>query len=601
MPRTRGPAVENRARSFDPDFTLDAAKVGGYEEQRLPHAEGTQTYVDESDTPTAQGIVSASTVEATTFKPNAINLLYNGDGEAVNPDTELIANGTFETNVLNWTTGSNTTIAQTAAQAHGGTKSMAVTRVTSTGNASITSDLFRVTPFQNHTLTAYLRTAVTARTCWVFINYYDHRQTLLGTNTISTGADASGSWTAFGSAFAMNTNISTFATQIVWASLTIRFDAAIANEVHYVDDVSFKVVDVLGWSSDTSPSFVALSSDTGTFRSGLASIKWTSYASATYANALGITSGLIPAVQLAAYIFDFWIRPSAAAQLNVEIAWYEDGSLATFDTAKYQLSLAATTWRNVSFVTKIPEGISHFTVSVQSPTPSIDFNLDDATVTRGASYIGGHIEADYVSSKTDVVDATGVVWPVGGLCPWAGILSDGVGVAGVAAGGGGSVVALGGIGAGDSDTAIAGVPAGWVPCDGRAVSRSDFWRLFSVVGTTYGVGDGSTTFNVPDLRGRVPVGLDNLGGSDAGRLSVANTLGGSGGEEKHTMSIGELATHNHPWNDSPFFPTTVDAVVTAGAIGHYIRGGTNMIGNTGSSTPFNVMQPYILINWLIKC
>src|SRR5690606_40258069 len=61
-------------------------------------------------------------------------------------------------------------------------------------------------------------------------------------------------------------------------------------------------------------------------------------------------------------------------------------------------------------------------------------------------------------------------------------------------------------------------PPGWLVCAGQAVSRTDYAELFAVFGTRYGSGDGSTTFNLPDLRGRVPVTLDNQGGTDAGRL-----------------------------------------------------------------------------------
>lgn len=86
---------------------------------------------------------------------------------------------------------------------------------------------------------------------------------------------------------------------------------------------------------------------------------------------------------------------------------------------------------------------------------------------------------------------------------------------------------------------------GWLVEDGSAVSRTTYADLFEHFGTTFGAGDGSTTFNLPDSRGRVLVALDNQGGSDAGRLVVANTLGGSGGEETHVLTGGELAAHQH--------------------------------------------------------
>lgn len=88
-------------------------------------------------------------------------------------------------------------------------------------------------------------------------------------------------------------------------------------------------------------------------------------------------------------------------------------------------------------------------------------------------------------------------------------------------------------------------PAGWLMCAGQAVSRSEYSGLFDIIGTTYGSGDGSTTFAVPDLRGRVVAGVDNMGGSDAGRLSVANTLGTATGAETVTLTSANLPTHTH--------------------------------------------------------
>ena len=96
-------------------------------------------------------------------------------------------------------------------------------------------------------------------------------------------------------------------------------------------------------------------------------------------------------------------------------------------------------------------------------------------------------------------------------------------------------------------TAFAGsdAPTGWLLCYGQAVSRATYAALYSVIGTTYGSGDGSNTFNIPDMRGRAPVALDNMGGSDAGRLSVTNTLGATGGEEKHLLIVSEMPSHTH--------------------------------------------------------
>ena len=77
-------------------------------------------------------------------------------------------------------------------------------------------------------------------------------------------------------------------------------------------------------------------------------------------------------------------------------------------------------------------------------------------------------------------------------------------------------------------------PEGWLLCDGSAVSRSSYSALFDVIGTTYGAGDGSTTFNVPDLSGKVIIGV-----------SGTHALGTSGGEETHTLLTAEIPAHTH--------------------------------------------------------
>ena len=124
-------------------------------------------------------------------------------------------------------------------------------------------------------------------------------------------------------------------------------------------------------------------------------------------------------------------------------------------------------------------------------------------------------------------------------------------------------------------TAFAGssAPTGWLLCYGQAVSRATYAALFSVVGTTYGSGNGSTTFNIPDMRGRVPVALDNMGGTDADRLTVANTLGDTGGKEKHLLLVAEMPSHSHL--------AGLLAATSAGSHVHTLN--TLAIGNTGST------------------
>jgi microcystin-dependent protein len=77
-------------------------------------------------------------------------------------------------------------------------------------------------------------------------------------------------------------------------------------------------------------------------------------------------------------------------------------------------------------------------------------------------------------------------------------------------------------------------PAGTLLCYGQAISRTDYVGLFTALSTTYGSGDGTTTFNLPDLRGYVAAGKDNMGGSAAGRLSGGTTLGAGLGAQTHS-------------------------------------------------------------------
>lgn len=92
------------------------------------------------------------------------------------------------------------------------------------------------------------------------------------------------------------------------------------------------------------------------------------------------------------------------------------------------------------------------------------------------------------------------------------------------------------------------IPSGWYQCDGSAVSRTTFAGLFTVIGTLWGIGDGSTTFNLPDLRGRSMFGKDDMGGTPADRLTggisgvPGSTIGGVGGDQS-------TQGHNHGLND----------------------------------------------------
>jgi hypothetical protein len=94
-------------------------------------------------------------------------------------------------------------------------------------------------------------------------------------------------------------------------------------------------------------------------------------------------------------------------------------------------------------------------------------------------------------------------------------------------------------------------PSNYLFCYGQDVNRTTYSDLFTAIGTTYGVGDGATTFALPDLRGRVVAGKDDMGGTSANRLTDqsggvnGDTLGDSGGLETHTLTTAQLAAHTH--------------------------------------------------------
>lgn len=135
------------------------------------------------------------------------------------------------------------------------------------------------------------------------------------------------------------------------------------------------------------------------------------------------------------------------------------------------------------------------------------------------------------------------------------------------------------------------VPTGWLLCDGSAVSRTGAnAALFAAIGTTWGAGDGVTTFNLPDFRRRVAVGSGGVGTGTLG-----NAVGNTGGEEAHTMTLAEMVAHTHTTSASASSATSGQGTGTS----PQFAAGT-ATSSTGSGTAFNVMQPSAVVLKIIK-
>jgi len=136
------------------------------------------------------------------------------------------------------------------------------------------------------------------------------------------------------------------------------------------------------------------------------------------------------------------------------------------------------------------------------------------------------------------------------------------------------------------------VPVGWLVCNGQEVSRTTYPTLFATIGTVYGAGNGTTTFNVPDFRDRFLYGK-----------GTTSALGDTGGESEHTLTGDELPTFPNPNNVQGVIDTidNVGAAVTSGgAIQRYVAAALPAPSPTPSSQPHNTLPPYSRVVYLIK-
>jgi len=136
-------------------------------------------------------------------------------------------------------------------------------------------------------------------------------------------------------------------------------------------------------------------------------------------------------------------------------------------------------------------------------------------------------------------------------------------------------------------------PQGYLLCNGAAVSRTTYAALFAVISTTYGTGDGTSTFNVPDCQGRASIGVGT------GASLSARTLGQKLGEENHQLGASEIPDHTHSYNTLVFQASSVE-----GGSGRTNYQGssatTSGMNQSGGWAAHNNMQPSIALNKIIK-
>lgn len=146
-------------------------------------------------------------------------------------------------------------------------------------------------------------------------------------------------------------------------------------------------------------------------------------------------------------------------------------------------------------------------------------------------------------------------------------------------------------------------PHGWRFCDGRVMAIADNEALFQLIGTQYG-GDGETTFNLPDLRGRAPIHMGT--GTDG----IAYVIGAQGGVESVTLTTQQIPIHSHPLlatsaagtANSPTgrvtaAPTSIDLYIEDTPS---VNASSLAVGPSGGSQPHDNMQPFVCINYIIS-
>lgn len=142
------------------------------------------------------------------------------------------------------------------------------------------------------------------------------------------------------------------------------------------------------------------------------------------------------------------------------------------------------------------------------------------------------------------------------------------------------------------------IPTDWAACDGSAWDRSAYSPLFAVIGTTFGAGDGSTTFNLPDFRGRSPMGVGTGLTAEGGTTGTARSAGARTGAETHTLSIAQMPAHTHTYQSDT---VQSDASISLLGSGNRVTAQpTTATSSAGTGSAHNNVHPVQVIQHIIR-
>jgi microcystin-dependent protein len=293
------------------------------------------------------------------------------------------------------------------------------------------------------------------------------------------------------------------------------------------------------------------------------------------------------------------VNDSARAEMASVAKWRDDingtlmtaGTAAAFTVISNQTFAALTAGLMVAFVPHVTSGVTP-TLSVDGLSARPLRSAPGADLPSGVLSQGTPYAATYYS-------ANGGEWILHGFFDYPGNIP---------------------IGGGLDYWGATAPSSNFVFAYGQALSRTTYATLFARLGTGYGGGDGSTTFNIPDCRGRVRAGKDDMGGASANRLTNqpgglnGDVLGATGGTETHTLTEVQIPAHTHSITDPGHTHTGSGLGSSFGAQGgsgaNQAAGSASILVNaattgvsvnsTGGSSSHNNTQPTIVANYIIR-